>query len=143
MEQELRAAVETLLAEAEMHGKAGSRKILIYEMRLWSTSYPFNVDSGAEFYGTKGKMFLSKRGKFEVFAGTNYQTILDTTDAPTDINGGYSLTVPMGHERYGFRMTGSEIALTIPFSMSCAWAGRMVENWPICSVTCSGATIRP
>jgi hypothetical protein len=45
----------------------------------------------------------------EVFAGTNFQTILDTTDAPTDINGGYSLTVPMGHARYGFRMTGSEI----------------------------------
>ncbi len=46
--------------------KVGSRRMLIYEMRLWSTTYPFNVDSGAEFYGTKGKMFLSKRGKFEV-----------------------------------------------------------------------------
>lgn len=46
--------------------KVGHRKLLIYEMRLWSTTYPFNVDSGAEFYGTKGKMFLSKRGKFEV-----------------------------------------------------------------------------
>ncbi len=42
-------------------------KLLIYEQRLWSTSYPFNVDAGAEYFGTKGKMFLSKRGKFEVF----------------------------------------------------------------------------
>ena len=46
--------------------KVGDRKMLIYEMRLWSTTYPFNVDSGAEFFGTKGKMFISKRGKFEV-----------------------------------------------------------------------------
>jgi predicted dehydrogenase len=52
----------------EYHGddQVGSRRMLIYEMRLWSTTYPFNVDSGAEFYGTKGKMFLSKRGKFEI-----------------------------------------------------------------------------
>ena len=40
--------------------------MLIYEQRLWSTTYPFNVDSGAEYIGTKGRMFLSKRGKFEV-----------------------------------------------------------------------------
>jgi predicted dehydrogenase len=46
--------------------KVGSRRMLIYEMRLWSTTYPYNVDSGAEYIGTKGKMFLSKRGKFEV-----------------------------------------------------------------------------
>ncbi|TWU27512.1 Gfo/Idh/MocA family protein [Bythopirellula polymerisocia] len=42
-------------------------KLLIYEQRLWSTSYPFNVDAGAEYFGTKGRMFLSKRGKFEAF----------------------------------------------------------------------------
>ncbi len=46
--------------------KVGHRRMLIYEMRLWSTSYPYNVDSGAEYIGTKGKMFISKRGKFEV-----------------------------------------------------------------------------
>lgn len=46
--------------------KVGSRRMLIYEMRLWSTTYPYNVDSGAEYIGTKGKMFISKRGKFEV-----------------------------------------------------------------------------
>lgn len=47
-------------------GKVENRRMLIYEQRLWSTSYPFNVDSGAEYIGTKGRMFLSKRGKFEV-----------------------------------------------------------------------------
>jgi predicted dehydrogenase len=46
--------------------KVGSRRMLIYEQRLWSTTYPYNVDSGAEYIGTKGKMFISKRGKFEV-----------------------------------------------------------------------------
>lgn len=47
-------------------GKVGQRKLLIYEQRLWSSNYPGNVDSGAEFYGDKGQMFLSRRGKVEV-----------------------------------------------------------------------------
>jgi predicted dehydrogenase len=46
-------------------------KLLIYEQRLWSKSYPFNVDAGAEYFGTKGRMFLSKRGKFEVRDDSN------------------------------------------------------------------------
>ena len=40
--------------------------MLIFEMRLWSTNYPHNTDSGAEFYGTKGQMYLSRRGRIEV-----------------------------------------------------------------------------
>jgi predicted dehydrogenase len=47
-------------------GSSSQRRLLIYEQRLWSTNYPHNVDSGAEFYGTKGQMFLSRRGKVEV-----------------------------------------------------------------------------
>jgi predicted dehydrogenase len=47
-------------------GKPGDKRMLIYEQRLWSTSYPNGVDSGAEFYVTEGKMFVSKRGKFEL-----------------------------------------------------------------------------
>jgi predicted dehydrogenase len=47
-------------------GKPGSKKMLIFEMRLWSSNYPHNTDSGAEFYGTKGQMYLSRRGKIEV-----------------------------------------------------------------------------
>jgi predicted dehydrogenase len=47
-------------------GGVGHRKLLIYEQRLWSSNYPGNVDSGAEFYGDKGQMFLSRRGKVEV-----------------------------------------------------------------------------
>ena len=41
-------------------------RLLVYEQRLWSTNYPHNVDSGVEFYGTAGQMFLSRRGKLEV-----------------------------------------------------------------------------
>ena len=52
-------------------GKPGSRRLLIYEQRLWSASYPRNCDSGAEFYGTKGQMFLSRRGKIEVRGDRN------------------------------------------------------------------------
>ena len=53
------------------NGQPGDRRLLIYEQRLWSTNYPLNVDSGAEFYGTKGQMFLSRRGKVQVFADRN------------------------------------------------------------------------
>ncbi len=48
-------------------GQVGGRRQLIFEMRLWSTNYPFNCDSGVEFFGTKGRLFVSKRGKLEVF----------------------------------------------------------------------------
>ena len=47
-------------------GKTGQQRMLIYEQRLWSTNYPHNVDSGAEFCGTSGQMFLSRRGKIQV-----------------------------------------------------------------------------
>lgn len=52
-------------------GKPGHRKLLIYEQRLWSTNYPHNTDSGAEFYGTKGQMYLSRRGKLEIHGDRN------------------------------------------------------------------------
>jgi predicted dehydrogenase len=56
-------------------GKVGSQRLLIYEQRLWSTNYPHNCDSGAEFYGTKGQMFLSRRGKIEIRGERN--TVLE------------------------------------------------------------------
>jgi predicted dehydrogenase len=52
-------------------GKPGDRRLLIYEQRLWSTNYPHNTDSGAEFYGTEGQMYLSRRGKVQVFGERN------------------------------------------------------------------------
>jgi predicted dehydrogenase len=52
-------------------GKPGSQRMLIYEQRLWSTNYPHNCDSGAEFYGTSGQMFVSRRGKLQVLADRN------------------------------------------------------------------------
>ncbi|CAE7289614.1 ydgJ, partial [Symbiodinium sp. CCMP2456] len=49
----------------------GKPKQLVFEMRLWSTNYPMNCDSGVEFYGTEGQMFLSKRGKLRVLGPRN------------------------------------------------------------------------
>jgi predicted dehydrogenase len=53
------------------NGNPGDKRMLIYEQRLWSTNYPYNCDSGAEFYGTNGQMFLSRRGKIQVLADRN------------------------------------------------------------------------
>jgi len=58
---------DTMQVTLEYANGGDQPRMLIFEERLWSTSYPYNVDAGAEYYGTKGKMFLSKRGKIEVF----------------------------------------------------------------------------
>lgn len=52
-------------------GSAGGQRMLTYEQRLWSKTYPYNVDSGAEFFGTEGEMFVSSRGKFRVLGPRN------------------------------------------------------------------------
>lgn len=61
----------TTVFEYPGDGSPGQRRQLIFEMRLWSTNYPENVDNGVEFLGTQGRMFISKRGKFQLFAGRN------------------------------------------------------------------------
>jgi predicted dehydrogenase len=63
-------------------GKPGERRLLIYEQRLWTTNYPHHCDSGAEFYGTKGQMFLSRRGKFEVLGDRNATSTLRCLAVP-------------------------------------------------------------
>jgi predicted dehydrogenase len=52
-------------------GRQGNRKQLIFEMRIWSTNYPYNCDTGVEFWGSDGKMMISKRGKLEIFGPRN------------------------------------------------------------------------
>ena len=63
-------------------GKVGSKRMLIYEQRLWTSNYPHNCDSGAEFYGTQGQMFLSRRGKIEVWGDRNVPIELDVKPEP-------------------------------------------------------------
>jgi predicted dehydrogenase len=53
------------------NGTVGQRRQLIFEMRIWSTNYPYNCDNGVEFIGTEGKMMLSKRGKLEILGPRN------------------------------------------------------------------------
>ena len=64
--------------------RVGSQRLLIYEQRLWSTNYPVNCDSAAEFYGTKGQMFLSRRGKIEVRGDRNAPVRTDITPGAQD-----------------------------------------------------------
>jgi predicted dehydrogenase len=52
-------------------GQVGHRRQLMFEMRIWSTNYPYNCDSGVEFYGTKGQLMVSKRGKFMLWSESN------------------------------------------------------------------------
>ncbi|MEZ6045264.1 MAG: Gfo/Idh/MocA family oxidoreductase [Planctomycetaceae bacterium] len=68
-------------------------KQLVFEMRLWSTSYPYNVDSGIEFYGTAGKMFLSRRGKMEVWDERNRKK-------PLDVPPGLGMSVRPNHQAF-------------------------------------------
>ncbi|MGD9645435.1 MAG: Gfo/Idh/MocA family protein [Pirellulales bacterium] len=63
-------------------GSVGDRRMLVYEQRLWSRNYPRNVDSGAEFYGTAGQLFLSRRGKIELRNAENKVVEVDTRPEP-------------------------------------------------------------
>ena len=58
-------------------------KQLIFEMRIWSKSYPHNVDTGIEFYGTDGMLFVSKRGKLMVRDNSN--RLLDNPEPQTPL----------------------------------------------------------
>ena len=49
----------------------GNRRQLMFEMRIWSKNYPYNCDNGVEFYGTKGMLMVSKRGKLLVWSEDN------------------------------------------------------------------------
>jgi predicted dehydrogenase len=71
--------------EYGVNGKPGERKMLIYEQRLWSMNHPYNVDSGVEFYGTKGLMFLSRRGKVQVRNSKKQIVDLNITSEPQNI----------------------------------------------------------
>ncbi|MCI0332725.1 MAG: Gfo/Idh/MocA family oxidoreductase [Planctomycetes bacterium] len=68
--------------EYNTSGPPAGRRLLIYEQRLWSTNYPHNCDSGAEFYGDKGQMFLSRRGKIEVRGDGNAPVKTAVTPEP-------------------------------------------------------------
>ena len=68
-----------VLFEYDGDGGFGNQKTLIYEQRLWSTNYPHHTDSGAEFYGTEGQMYLSRRGKIEVLGSRNVKRDVSVT----------------------------------------------------------------
>jgi hypothetical protein len=46
-------------------------------------------------------------GTIEVFPGIDHTNVLDT-DGPTDNTGAYTLTLPAGHTRYGFKLTAED-----------------------------------
>ena len=70
-------------------GTPGNKRMLIYEQKLWSTNFPsvYNCDSGVEYYGTKGRLFLSRRGKIQLLDArnkrqkTNIETMGQDTEA--------------------------------------------------------------
>jgi predicted dehydrogenase len=79
---------DTMTVAFEYGGNAAgnSPRTLLYEQRLWSTNYPYNVDSGVEFHGTKGNIFVSKRGKLQIRDERNALIELPTkpdTSVPT------------------------------------------------------------
>jgi hypothetical protein len=53
---------------------------------LWSTNYPsiYNVDAGVEYYGTQGRMFLSRRGKIQVLGPGNKRREVGIKTMPHD-----------------------------------------------------------
>lgn len=63
-------------------GDVGKRRQLVFEMRLWSRYGLEGIDNGNAFYGTKGWMLLSKRGKLKLFDERNGPMSI-TTERPS------------------------------------------------------------
>lgn len=80
----------TCLFEWPGDDSVGSRRQLIFEMRIWSKNYPYNCDTGVEFHGTKGMLFVSKRGKLEIRDDSNR---VSDRSVPTD-----RIEVPENHQ---------------------------------------------
>lgn len=76
----------TCIWEWPAAGNRGPRQ-LTFEMRLWSQNYPYNCDSGVEFYGTEGRLMLSKRGKLEIVDAKN--KIIRTEKATDQLGWGH------------------------------------------------------
>jgi predicted dehydrogenase len=74
---------QSVVFEYPGDGKVGNKRMFFYEQRLWSTNYPYHVDSGVEFYGTKGQMFLSRRGKAQVLGERNRPVPVDLPLGPS------------------------------------------------------------
>jgi hypothetical protein len=67
-------------------GAVGERRQLIFEMRIWSTNYPHNCDTGVEFIGTDGRMMISKRGKLEILGPRNKVVAQERFELPKNMN---------------------------------------------------------
>ncbi|MBM3737203.1 MAG: Gfo/Idh/MocA family oxidoreductase [Acidobacteria bacterium] len=76
----------TVVFEWPGDGQVRHKRQFIFELRIWSPNGILNVDSGAEYYGTKGRMFLSKRGKLEIFDEKN-KPIVAQPKAPPQLLG--------------------------------------------------------
>jgi predicted dehydrogenase len=71
------------------HGQYSSApRQLIFEMRLWTPVSPYNADNGCEFYGTKGRMLLSKNGKFQVVGNDKRVLPIASLPKPKEPRGG-------------------------------------------------------
>jgi predicted dehydrogenase len=82
----------TVVAEWLGDGQVRHKRQFIFELRIWSPNYPFGVDSGAEYYGTNGKMFLSKRGKLEILDEKNKPIVAQPKAPPPLHNQGSDIT---------------------------------------------------
>jgi predicted dehydrogenase len=76
----------TCVFEYPGSGAVGERRQLIFEMRIWSTNYPHNCDTGVEFIGTDGRMMISKRGKLEILGPRNKVVAQERFELPKNMN---------------------------------------------------------
>lgn len=56
----------TVVFEWPGDGSVGSKRQLVYEIRIWSNNFPHDCDMAAEFYGTQGTIMVSLRDKIEI-----------------------------------------------------------------------------
>jgi predicted dehydrogenase len=77
---------DTMAASYEFSSQDAAKppRQLTFEMRLWSPVSPYNVDNGCEFYGTKGRMLLSKNGKIQAVGNDKRPIPLEDLPKPKE-----------------------------------------------------------
>ncbi|NQT88489.1 Gfo/Idh/MocA family oxidoreductase [bacterium] len=90
---------QTVIFDYPGDGKMGSRRQLIFEMRIWSPTRPYGIDNGAEFYGTEGQLITSKGGALRVLDRKGKERDVKPKDPPKLLAHGQDFLDAIRNER--------------------------------------------
>jgi predicted dehydrogenase len=124
----------TCIFEWPGDGQVGHRRQLMFEMRIWSTNYPYNCDSGVEFYGTKGQLMVSKRGKMMLWDENNKLVEspkpVETVELPSSHQADFLNAITQGTKPSAEIQIGQESTALLHLANIAVRTGKQIEFDP-------------